>query len=113
MTKCEFCPKSFTARAQTKKARACDDRECQNKRQRLNEKEWRINNKGLYGAEYYASYRRDRMRMILELVERFLKALRVGSTALHEHFSIDDFKEVLVPFFSRLGIRKVNKLCPS
>ena len=112
MTKCEFCQESFTPRAQTKKARACEERECQRKRQRLNEKEWRFNNKDDYGSKYYADYRKGRLRLILELVERLLEVLRVGSTALHENFSIDNFKEILVPFFSRLGIRRVNKLCP-
>lgn len=111
MTKCEFCLLSFTPRPQTKKARACEDRECQNKRQRLNEKEWRIKNKDDYGAKYYANYRKDRFRLMLGLVERFLKALRIGCTALQETFCVDEFKEILISFFSRLGIRRVNKLC--
>jgi hypothetical protein len=112
MTKCEFCHKSFTPRPQTNKARACEERECQNKRQRLNEKEWRIRNKDYYGAQYYADYRKDRLQLILKLVERFLKVLRIGCTALNENFSIDEFKKLLVPFFSRIGIRRANKLCP-
>ena len=113
MTKCEFCQKFFTPRPQTKKARACNERECQNKRQRLNEKEWKNNNKGDYGAKYYARYRKGRLREILELVERIIAALRVGATALHEEFSIDKFKEILVPLLSRLGIRSANKLWQS
>ena len=112
MTKCEFCPELFTPRPQTKKARACSSRECQTLRQRLNESEWRINNKDDYGAGYYASYRKDRMKIFHKLVERFLKVLRIGCTALGENFSIDNFKELLIPFFSRLGIRRANKLCP-
>lgn len=113
MTKCEFCPKLFIPRPQTKKARACDDRECQDKRQSLNVKEWRNNNKGEYGAKYYAKYRVERLRAIAGLVERILKALRAGCTLLHESFSLEDFKEVLLPFLSRLGIRRANKLCQS
>jgi len=113
MTKCEFCRKSFIPRPQTKKARACDDRECQDQRQSLNEKEWRNNHKADYGAEYYAEYRMDRLRYFAELVERILKALRAGCTLLHESLSIEDFKGDLIPFLSRLGIRRANKLCPA
>lgn len=112
MTNCEICHKSFTPRPQTKKARACPDRECQDQRQSLNEKEWRSKNKADYGAKYYARYRMDRLRYFTELVERILKALRAGCTLLHESFSIEDFKEVLTPFLLRLGIRRANKLCP-
>ena len=112
MTKCEFCHKLFTPRPQTKEARACQDRCCQKKRQRLNEKEWKTKYKVQYGGKYYVDYRQERLEFILELVERFLRALRVGCTALHENFSIDDFKEVLITFFSRLGLRRTNKLCP-
>jgi hypothetical protein len=111
MTKCEFCPKFFIPRLQTKKARACEDRECQDKRQSLNEKEWRNRNKGDYGAKYYAKYRMGRLRYFAALVERILKALRAGCTLLGESFSIEDFKEVLIPFLLRLGIRRANKLC--
>ena len=113
MTKCEFCLRPFTPRPQTKKARACKERECQNKRQRLNEKEWKNENKGDYGGEYYVEYRKERFKIILKLVERVLKVLRIGCTALHERFSIENFKEILIPFFSRLGIRRANKLCPT
>ena len=113
MTKCEFCPVFFTPRPQTKKARACDGRDCQHKRQRLNEKEWRIRNKGDYGAEYYAEYRKSRWRLILEMVERVLRALQIGGTAVQEHFSIDEFREILPRFFLRLGIRCASKLCSS
>lgn len=113
MTKCEFCPKFFIPRPQTKKARACGDRECQDQRQSLNEKEWRNKHKGDYGAEYYCEYRMDRLRYFRGLVERILKALRAGCTLLGESFSIEDFKEDLIPFLSRLGIRRANKLCPT
>lgn len=113
MTECEFCRKSFIPRPQTKKARACEDRECQDKRQSLNEKEWRNRHKADYGAKYYACYRMDRLRYFTELVERILKAVRAGCTLLHESFSIEDFKEDLIVFLSRLGIRRANKLCPA
>ena len=116
MTKCEFCPKFFTPRPQTKKARACDCHECQVKRQRLNEKEWKIRNKAEdndYGAEYYRAYRVDRLKFFVGLVERILEVLRAGCTLLHESFSVDEFKETLIPFLFRLGIRRANKLCPS
>ena len=113
MCKCEFCDKSFIPRPQTKKARACSDPECQDLRQSLNEKEWRNRNKGDYGAKYYAEYRIDRLRRLTKLVERILKALRAGSTLLGETFSLEDFKELFIPFLLRLGIRCANKLCPS
>ena len=112
MCKCEFCDRFFTPRPQTKKARACKERECQIKRQRLNEKEWKNGHKDEYGAKFYREYRVERFGVISKLVERILKVLRIGCTALHENFSIDDFKEILMPFLSRLGIRRVNKLCP-
>ena len=113
MAKCEFCEKSFTPRPQTKKARACDERECQIKRQRLNEKEWKDRHKGEYGAKFYRDYRVERLEVISELVERVLRVLRIGCTALHENFSFEDFRKALIPFFLRLGIRCANKLCPS
>lgn len=112
MTKCEFCHKSFTPRPQTKKARACDDRECQNQRQRLNEKEWKNKHKGEYGAKFYREYRVERFKVISQLVERIVRVLRIGCTAVCENFSLEDFKEVLLPFLSRLGLGRANKLCP-
>jgi hypothetical protein len=115
MTKCEFCPKFFTPRPETKKARACNNRECQRKRQRLNEKEWRISHKaecGDSGAQYYRAYRSKRLEFFVGLVERILKALRVGCTFLHESFSVDEFQEFLIRFLTQLGIRRANKLCP-
>jgi hypothetical protein len=113
MTKCEFCHTSFTPRPQTKKARACEKRECQIKRQRLNEKEWKNRHKAEYGANFYREYRVGRFKVICELVERILKVLRIGCTALHENFSLRDFKEFLIPFLSRLGLGRANKLCPA
>ena len=112
MTKCEFCPKFFNPRSQTKKARACEDRECQIRRQRLNEKEWKNRHKAEYGAKFYREYRVGRFKVISELVERILRVLRIGCTALHENFSLEEFKEILIPFLSRLGLGRANKLCP-
>ena len=112
MCKCEICGSSFTPRPQTKKARACSDRQCQIQRQRLNEKEWKNKHKAEYGAQFYREYREERVGVISKLVERILRVLQIGCTALHEKFSLEDFKKVLIPFLSRLGIRRANKLCP-
>ena len=112
MCKCEFCDKSFTPRPQTKKARACESLECQIKRQRLNEKEWKNRHKAEYGARFYREYRVERFQVISKLVERILRVFQIGCTAVHENFSLEQFKEILIPFLSRLGLRRANKLCP-
>ena len=110
MTNCEICHDLFTPRPQTNKPRACGKRKCQHKRQRLNEKEWKSRNKDDYGAKYHAEQRKVRFRFLLALVERILKALQVGCTAVYEKFSVEEFKKILIPFFLHLGIRRANKL---
>jgi len=110
MCTCAYCHKSFTPRPQVKNPRACSTRDCQKKRQRDNEKAWRINNKGLYGRDYHNSQKQSRIREIRSKSASILRALKIGYDFLGGNLDWVHFEVKVFQFFVSLGLRRLNKL---
>ena len=106
---CEFCKEKFTPRAQVKNPRACNKRSCQRKRQKINEKEWRERNKGLYDKKYHNIMKQKRKERLLEYSGKLLELIEIGRIYLDEKLKIENISEYIFNFFIKLGIRKVKK----
>lgn len=76
MHTCEFCHTDFKPRPQVKKPRACAN--CQGKRQRSNEYDWRLRNPQYSCAEYHILMREKRKRWLKEAAVRLMKCIEVG-----------------------------------
>ena len=76
MCTCEFCNTEFEPRPQVKNPRACSN--CQNARQRANEKEWRNRHLGLYDGKYHQVKRESRNAAIKTKVKdpQFIGSLK-------------------------------------
>ena len=106
MRTCEFCHTDFKPRPQVKKPRACAN--CQGKRQRSNEYDWRLRNPQYSSGEYHELMREKRKRWLKEAAERLLKCVEVGRNFLGVSFSIDGMEIVLTEFLTSLGTRRLN-----
>lgn len=107
---CEFCKEEFTPRAQVKNPRACCKKSCQRKRQKINEKEWRDRNKGLYDKKYHNVMKQKRIEKLREYSKKLIKLIEIGQSYFDEALRIENFKDYIFKFFIKLGIRKVKKL---
>ena len=110
MNKCEFCNDIFKPRPQVKNPRACDKPECQQKRQSLNEKEWREKNQGLYDGKYHSVKRVERKKTLDKLSDQVFQCIKVGKEFLNQKLNLELVNVFLVDFFHNLGIRCANKL---
>ena len=110
---CEFCHSQFEPRRQVKNPRACGEERCQRLRQQGNERSWRARHSDLYDGAYHSVKRRQRQRVMGELVKRVCQCFKIGASMLG--LGIDELAvaELLERFFARLGVRRVNKLCMS
>jgi hypothetical protein len=110
---CEFCGASFHPRHQVKNPRACMRAECQKKRQRSNELEWRQNNAAVSDPQYHHICKLARLKRLRQISELLGRCIRTGAAFLNEKFLFESMQEVLLQFLLELGIRKVNKFWPN
>ena len=113
MCTCEFCNTEFEPRPQVKNPRACSN--CQNARQRANEKEWRNRHLGLYDGKYHQVKRESRNAAIKTKVKDLIKCVEVGGTLLGIAITKEiqeSFGDILLKFLFGLGIRRANKFWP-
>ena len=111
MHSCEFCMTQYTPCPQVKKPRACSN--CQERRQRENEKAWRQKNLGLYDGKYHRKQREERSTEIKSRIEHLVRCIEVGSTLLGSIFSDDSraaFKRWLLLAVLGAGTCRANKL---
>lgn len=111
MHNCEFCHTQFCQRPQVVNPRACSN--CQDARQRANEKVWKQKNKGLYDGKYHRHQRDKRSKEIKLRIEQLVRCIEVGSTLLGAIFSDesrDEFKNWLLVAVLGVGTRRANKL---
>jgi hypothetical protein len=106
---CEFCLTDFEVRPQVKRPRACQKPKCQEKRQRLNEREWRVRHPGLYDAKYHGVMRERRTRAIQSIVIVFEKCIQIGVSLAGVDLKLAEFVLVFEKFLLSLGVRQINK----
>ena len=106
---CEFCKEEFSPRPQVKNPRACNKKSCQIKRQKINEKEWRERNQGLYNKKYHNIMKQKRINKLKEYSDKLLKLIKIGQTYLDMKLKIENISNYIFHFFLKLGIRKVKK----
>jgi len=109
MHKCEFCHNNFIPRLQVKNPRACKNSQCQLKRQRSNEKEWKNKHIPEYDKQYHQVQKKKRSKLISSTLESILDCLTAGTKLFGRNCNMANFKAHLNIFLSRLGIRKINK----
>ena len=107
---CEFCGASFCPRPQVKKPRACARLDCQKKRQRSNELDWRDRNSTRSDPHYHRIRKQARLKQLKSASVIFCRCFSTGATLLGEALSVDDFEEIFFQLLMRLGLRRVNKL---
>ncbi len=107
---CSFCNSKYEVRPQVKNPIACKKKECQFKRQRKNEKDWRLRNQGLYDAKYHKIQRQERKKKLKVMSEEILKMIKIGQVYLGEKLNLVLMHEVLEKFIYNFGIRHANKL---
>ena len=108
---CKYCNKTYQARPQVKRPKACP--KCQKKRQKENELDWRNKNKGLYDASYHKNQRLKRIEKLKVLAVELIQAIIAGFTLKGVNINLLMFKKKFTLFFVELGIRNVKKLCPT
>ena len=106
---CEFCLADYEVRPQVKKPRACQLPECQAKRQRANEYEWRGRHLGLYDSKYHEVMRERRARRIRSIATSFQKCIQIGVTLAGVDLKLAEFGLVFEKFLLGLGVRQINK----
>ena len=106
---CEFCLSEYPVRPQVINPRACTNPECQLKRQRLNEREWRLRHPELRGTRYHSIRRQQRAQRILALAAILRRCLQVGVDLLGIQIGMDSFLEILQGFLIKTGVRRINK----
>ncbi len=109
---CEYCGARFNPRPQVKNPRACKKSGCQKKRQRSNELACRSRSYGVRDSEYHRICKAARLACILRVIEIIVKCLTVGTRILGETVAVEAFRALLLNFFVRLGVRKINKFWP-
>lgn len=107
MDNCQFCHNQYQSRPQVKKPRACTN--CQEYRQRSNEKDWRIRNPKYSCPLYHKLRRQERIRKLKAAAASLLKCLKVGKEMMGMTLAMDVFEMLLEDFLLGLGIRRVNK----
>jgi len=110
MHRCEFCDATFQARRQVKRPRACLS--CQPRRQRENEKTWRINNKAQYDNQYHRIQKLRRIKKLGQMSEELHRFMDVGQKFLQTDLKLEHLQEFLFQFLSEIGVRQINKLWP-
>lgn len=108
MHRCEFCHVMFESRPQVKQPRACKD--CQGKRQRRNEEDWRGRHKGIYDGKYQQIQKKERLKKLKEMAERIIKLIEVGKGFLGEALDLKEMGELLHRFFIYCGIRSIKQV---
>ena len=106
---CEFCLSEYVVRPQVINPRACQAFECQLKRQRLNEREWRLKHPELRGTRYHSVRRQQRLQRILMIATILQRCLQIGVDLLGVKIGIDTFSEDLKKFLLNIGVRRINK----
>lgn len=112
MHQCEFCRASFYPRPQVKNPRACLRSECQRKRQRSNELEWRKAHSTQSDPQYHRIRKLARLKQLRALSEWIGRCVETGARFLKKSFSFESTHELLLQFLVSLGIRKINKFWP-
>ena len=107
MHRCEFCHVMFEGRPQVKRPRACG--ECQQERQRENEKAWHNRNKGLYDLKYHQIQKAERFKKLKAMAEQIFRFIEIGKSFLGTEIDLGGLEELFQLFFISFGIRKINK----
>lgn len=110
MHTCKYCNKPFYPRPQVKNPKACNNPECQKKRQRENERVWHSKNKAKFDAAYHRVKRKIRNKAILKVFLFLIEALRVGLTMYAKTLDTEAFENTFKGWFLKLGLRQINKL---
>ncbi len=111
MHNCNYCHKPFVPRPQVKFPKACNQLNCQKKRQRDNERSWHARRAEKYDHKYHNNRRKYREKLIESYLRKLLEALRVGLLFWGYDFSQERWMDFLRRPFQRLGLRRINKLC--
>lgn len=106
---CEFCLSEYVVRPQVKNPRACKAFNCQLKRQRLNEREWRLNHPELRGTRYYSIRRQQRLQRILMMAAILQRCLQIGVELMGVKIGMSPFSEDFKQFLLNTGVRRINK----
>jgi hypothetical protein len=110
MRTCKYCNNDFRPRPQVKNPKACLSAICQKKRQRDNEKAWKIRHLKEYDRHYYSDQKQKRILLLKNKSAEFFNALTAGFRFLKIEISEVPLKHYWDLFFMGLGIRVVNKL---
>ena len=110
MCTCEYCGNDFIPRPQVKNPKACKNYQCQQKRQRQNEKDWKNRHIDLYDAHYYSDRREARLKWLRRKAEKVLEAIKTGFRFMGIEFNEKEIASKVALFFLNLGVRKINKL---
>jgi hypothetical protein len=105
---CNYCSAIFFPRPQVKQPKACP--KCQAKRQRENEKAWRIKNKDRFGAVYAKTQKELRKERLLEIADVMAEGLLTGLRFKGKSINLKETAESLFQWLLFIGIRRVNKL---
>lgn len=106
---CEFCLSEYVVRPQVINPRACQAFECQLKRQRLNERDWRLRHPELRGTRYHSIRRQQRLQRIQMMATILQRCLQIGVDLLGVKIGIDPFLEDFKEFLLNMGVRRINK----
>lgn len=109
---CEFCNDHFHPRPQTANPRACTKTSCQEARQKVNERDWRVTNNRFVEPAYYAKRRKERFKLLKSLTDSVCEMVKVGATMLGKGMNIEEFRQFLSRCLHSLGVRSANKLYP-
>lgn len=110
MCVCEFCSQEFIPRPQVKKPRACKD--CQAKRQRANEIDWRKRNMHLVCKKYHQVRRDQRYKKLSQLAAYISHCMTTGFKMINigqKHPNFNALIKWILPILQLTGIRRANK----
>ena len=110
MCTCEFCHIQFIPRPQVKTPRACKN--CQHKRQRLNEREWKEANRHLSDKQYHQTRRHQRVKKLSKLAIYLSQCLCTGMEMINMGQGRPNLHQLIswiLPLLQSMGIRRANK----
>ena len=110
MHRCIYCECEFNSRVQVKNPIACSNSECQKKRQRDNERDWHEKQRARFDGSYHQARRKARKAIILAMVQKIVKAIKIGFTLTGQELDSHLFQDFLEKALPALGLRRANKL---
>ena len=110
MHRCIYCECKFNSRVQVKNPIACSNPECQKKRQRDNERYWHEKQRDRFDGLYHQARRKARKAIILAMIQKIVRAIKIGFTLTGQGLDSDLFRDFLLKALLALGMRYANKL---